>query len=334
MAGQPTATPTLTFTTRGVPEPTRRNFLHGLSEQGLLPVLPLPGYVPRVNLVKWRLPAVSVLSGTFAGVHHGSGLSGGTGPVGAEDDLFFGINVAGVSLASQHGSDVAISSGDAVAIDPDCGVFAVLRPERCRLIGLRVARRAMPQEIAAAGRSPMRLVPSHSAALQLLTRYLCSMLAGPVPSSVQLADAIVTHMTDLIRLSLSVAEPDMLPAADPSVRAARIRAIKADIERCLTDYSLSADALAARHGISTRYLHMLFEDDALTYSQFVLDRRLALAHQRLRSPRYAARTIASIAADSGFADLSYFNRTFRRRYSVTPSEARRMPTPPDGRPRT
>jgi AraC-like DNA-binding protein len=45
---------------------------------------------------------------------------------------------------------------------------------------------------------------------------------------------------------------------------------------------------------------MLFEDDALTFSQFVLDRRLTLAHQRLRSPRYTMRTIASIAADARF----------------------------------
>ncbi len=103
---------------------------------------------------------------------------------------------------------------------------------------------------------------------------------------------------------------------------ARLAAVKSDIERHLTDPTLSAATLAARHGISTRYLHKLFEGEALTYSQFVLHQRLALAHQRLRRGRFTDRTVAAIAAQCGFGDLSHFNRTFRPRYGRTPSEAR------------
>lgn len=36
----------------------------------------------------------------------------------------------------------------------------------------------------------------------------------------------------------------------------------------------------------------------------------------------ADRTIAAIALESGFGDVSYFNRTFRRTYGATPSEMR------------
>ena len=32
--------------------------------------------------------------------------------------------------------------------------------------------------------------------------------------------------------------------------------------------------------------------------------------------------VSSIAYDVGFGDLSYFNRTFRRRFDVTPSQVR------------
>ena len=46
------ASPALTFTTRGIPRPSRRQALHQLSEQGLLPVVPLPDATPRVELVK------------------------------------------------------------------------------------------------------------------------------------------------------------------------------------------------------------------------------------------------------------------------------------------
>ena len=42
----------------------------------------------------------------------------------------------------------------------------------------------------------------------------------------------------------------------------------------------------------------------------------------LRDPRYAAWTISAVAYSVGFGDLSYFNRTFRRRFGATPSDIR------------
>jgi AraC-like DNA-binding protein len=42
----------------------------------------------------------------------------------------------------------------------------------------------------------------------------------------------------------------------------------------------------------------------------------------LRDPRFAARSISSIPYDVGFGDISYFNRAFRQRYKVTPSDTR------------
>ena len=86
---------------------------------------------------------------------------------------------------------------------------------------------------------------------------------------------------------------------------------------------LTVATSAARHGVTPRYVHKLFEDDGRTYSQFVLDVRLERAWEELRGPCAATRTVAAIAGSVGFGDLSYFNRTFRRRYGMTPTEARR-----------
>jgi AraC-like DNA-binding protein len=306
---------TLTFSTRHLPQPSRHRALRELSERGLLPVVPLADRTPRVDLVKWRLPGASVLSGRFGGVRQCGEPESGTGA-----ELFFGINAAGDSVARQQRREVGIGAGDAVVIDPGGGAFTVLRPGPCRMIGLRVPWDAVPSACGA-GQPPLRLVPAGTAALQLLTRYLGSILAGPPPSG-QLTDAVVAHLTELIELSLLTPGAGALPARDRGVRAARLAALKADIGRHLTDGSLSAAALAAQHGITPRYLHKLFEDDTMTYSQYVLEQRLALACRRLRDPRLAGRTVSSIAHDAGFGDLSYFNRTFRRRYGVTPSGAR------------
>jgi AraC-like DNA-binding protein len=110
--------------------------------------------------------------------------------------------------------------------------------------------------------------------------------------------------------------------ADRSVRAARLHAIKSNIAANLEDGSLTVAGIAARHGVSSRYLHKLFESEGTTFTQFILRERLDRAYRMLRDPRFVTRSISSIAYDVGFGDLSYFNRTFRRYYGATPSDIR------------
>jgi len=72
---------------------------------------------------------------------------------------------------------------------------------------------------------------------------------------------------------------------------------------------------------------MLFESEGTTFTEYVLAQRLAHAHRMLTDPRRAVDKISTIASDAGFNDLSYFNRTFRRRFGATPSDVR-MGAPP------
>jgi AraC-like DNA-binding protein len=66
----------------------------------------------------------------------------------------------------------------------------------------------------------------------------------------------------------------------------------------------------------------LLEGEGTSFSEFVLAQRLLRARRILTDPRMADHTIASIAYEVGFGDLSYFNRTFRRHYGASPSEVR------------
>jgi AraC-like DNA-binding protein len=132
----------------------------------------------------------------------------------------------------------------------------------------------------------------------------------------------VAHVYDLMALTLGATGDAASAAEDRGLRAARLRAVKEDIVRNLEYGDVSVAAIAARHRISPRYLRKLFEREGMTFSEYVLEQRLALAHRLLSDPRHAGDKIASVAFAAGFGDVSYFYRAFRHRYDLLPTDVR------------
>jgi AraC-like DNA-binding protein len=54
----------------------------------------------------------------------------------------------------------------------------------------------------------------------------------------------------------------------------------------------------------------------------VLELRLQKAYRLLTDARHADRKVIDIALSCGFNDVSYFHRSFRGRFGMTPSDAR------------
>ena len=86
-------------------------------------------------------------------------------------------------------------------------------------------------------------------------------------------------------------------------------------------YRIARDTRELKNADGAKLLG-LFADEDTSFSDFVLNARLAHAYRLLTDPRRLDRNISSLAFEAGFGDLSYFNRAFRRRYGTTPSEVR------------
>lgn len=130
------------------------------------------------------------------------------------------------------------------------------------------------------------------------------------------------HVQDLALMAFGASGESAEIARGRGVKAARLRMVKEDIGANLASPSLSAGWIAARHGISERYLRALFAAGETSFSDYVASRRLLLAHRLLTDPASAHQSISQIALQCGFGDLSWFNALFRRRYDATPSEVR------------
>src|SRR5690606_18818877 len=89
-------------------------------------------------------------------------------------------------------------------------------------------------------------------------------------------------------------------------------------------HDLTLTNVAKRQRVTRRYIHMIFELEGISFSEYVLEQRLLRALHLMTDKRFADWKVTALASEAGFGDLSYFNRTFRRRFGMTPSEARKQ----------
>src|SRR3954447_2195846 len=94
------------------------------------------------------------------------------------------------------------------------------------------------------------------------------------------------------------------------------------VDRHLTAEWLTPQWLANRLGVSMRTLQEDFSAAGTTLTSFIRDRRLRLARDRLVEKQLGAAggTIADIAFSSGFNDISYFNRCFKKAFDCSPKD--------------
>jgi AraC-like DNA-binding protein len=229
------------------------------------------------------------------------------------------INLGGPALAVQAGREIVLERGDAACIaGAETGSFTTLRAGRIATVEFtdgslgRILGEGVPRRID--GRDP---------ALRLLRGYLNTIWAGDVLSLRSLRPLAMEHIRDLAAVALGATREAEEIANGRGGRAARLPAVKEDIlARLHADLTLSD--VAARHDLSPRYLRMLFESEATSFSEFVREERLRRAHRMLLSPRFDHLRISEVAYEVGFNDLSYFNRCFRRRFGCSPGEAREL----------
>jgi AraC-like DNA-binding protein len=315
MRSQAATTESLSFSTRGLPPRERGNALRDLQQRGVMTVEPLADHTPRAAIRKRFLPGADILSGTLSGLRQFGTQHGG-------DNVFLSLIVEGESAARERDREVTLGSGDAVLFSGANGGCAIDRPTPVLFTAMRIPYRALAPLVANLDEGALRLIPKETSSLRLLASYLRAIDMGHALDSPELCPAVVSHIHDLVALSLGAARDYQRVAEEGGVRAARLRTIKADIAAHLDDCELNVNGVAACHGVTPRYLQKLFASEGATFSEFVLGRRLAAAYRLLSDPRHVHRSISSIAFDLGFSDLSYFNRTFRRRHEATPTEVR------------
>jgi AraC-like DNA-binding protein len=237
------------------------------------------------------------------------------------DDLVLLVAMDGGTVMKHRGREELIDGGRALLMSNDeVGLNRMQTSFRC--LNLSMSRTLLSPLIGDLSTVLMQPIRPEMEALRLLVSYVGALGDMHVAASPQLRHRVVAHIYDLAALAIGSTRDTAEIARGRGVRAARLHAIKADIAGNAAGHGFSAQSIARRHRLSERYVRKLFEMEGISLTEFMLGQQLARAHGMLTDRRFAGRTITEIAFEAGFNDLSYFNRTFRRRYSATPSEVR------------
>jgi len=241
-----------------------------------------------------------------------------------DDALGLLVSRRGSVAASQRGHDVSLRPGDATLLlhaEPCAVTHAHIRFQ-----ALIVPRAPIAALVTNVEDAAMRAVPGSNAALRLLMSYVRAISGGLTAGQPELRDLVAAHVHDLVAIAIGATRDGTAIAEERGLAAARLAAVKTDVIENLGFAELTLPAIAARHGLTPRTVQRLFEREGTSFSAFRLEQQLARSRSMLRDKRYASLTIATIAFASGFGDLSYFHRAFRRRFGATPSEMRFDPT--------
>jgi AraC-like DNA-binding protein len=237
------------------------------------------------------------------------------------DDGAFLMNLKGTHRVEQRGRDILLGEGDGIftsCSDPS----AIVHGGSSEMLVLRFPKTGIAPLVHGLNDRWARRIARDVPALRLMRSYLTlawdtQALAGP-----DLKRSLVTHVYDLVALMMGATCDAAAVAQQRGMQAARLHAIKQDIDRQLETQNLSVAALAQHHRCTARSIQRMFEAEGTTFTEYVLAQRLRRAHTLLSDPLRRAEKISAVALDCGFGDVSYFNRVFRRRYGLAPSDVR------------
>ena len=269
----------------------------------------------------------------FTDVKVGFGLSGhrSSTHIRRMNDTFYGVilMLAGGQRLVQDGHEVLLEPGD-------MSVWDASRP--CEFSSAGAVRQVSVL-------IPHKKLKLYSSSIEDVCAQRISGRSGLgllLASHLQALSEVLPWSDPSEKLSTEAATLDLISAAirpekagdfKSSIHKTMHRRIQDYIVNNLRDPDLSPGSIAARFGISLRYLHKLFEASEFTVSEWILRRRLVACYSSLKDPALNHMTITEIAFNWGFSSAPYFSRVYRRQFDHTPSETRRLQTPPPCRTR-
>ncbi|MGI4879493.1 MAG: AraC family transcriptional regulator [Janthinobacterium lividum] len=317
---QPARSPLVRLSTDDLAGPDRLAIWHEVYGRYMfnLDIEPLGDEPFRAEMALRALPGANVLLGSRS-----ASRTSITRPLlqTASDTVVLAVLVRGRAQATQLGREATIPLNGAILMSSSELASHTLADDG-RLLSIQLPTATLAPYVADLGAAFMRPFTPEVDALRLLVDYAGGALALGATASTELQAMVALHLRDMVARLVGASRGAEEAIASRGLRAARVREVRKQVVARLNEHDLSAESVGSSLRISASYVRKLLRLEGSSFAEYVHGLRLEQAAAMLRDRRLADRTIAWIAFETGFNDVSYFNRSFRRRFARTPSEAR------------
>jgi AraC-like DNA-binding protein len=236
------------------------------------------------------------------------------------DDLVLIQASRGPVHVTQKGQSIDLAAGQGYLIEMNVAASVALN-NTGKYTTTRFPRRSLLQVAPNAEAKLSQPLGGNTALMTMIDRYfaLCYDVARDLDAAGQQTAA--QHLTDLVGLLLRN-NADQEELVERGYSHARLELLKSETLKHLCRSNLTIGLIARATGLGTRQAQRIFAESGTTFTECVLAQRLALAHKLLIDPLHRHRKVSDVAYSVGFGDLSYFNRAFRRRFGIAPSDMR------------
>ena len=237
------------------------------------------------------------------------------------DDLVLVMGTFGRTVITQNDRSTELAPSEMYMLEMNAIGAATITDEN-RFATVRMPRRALLSLCPGAEDCLSKPLLENRPVRELIARYFALSAEVAINLDPVAQKLSAQHLIDLVALLLGTERDETELATQRGYSASRLRLIEEDIVAHVADNDLTIASTARRQGMSPKKLQRMFERAGKTFTEFVLEQRLTRARRLLTMHSDRSKKIAVLAFAAGFSDLSYFNRVFRKRFGVTPSEWR------------
>lgn len=237
--------------------------------------------------------------------------------------VFYRVN-EGRLCVEQEGRHVVLEAGDSVACVTNRPFVAQCDTPHS-VVAIRLPRRLLPRR-SDLDRFTGRALNLVGGAGMMVSEFAYDLAREAAGMDRWTLDRMTGIFADLLDATFDVMAGET-PSAKPH-KALVLGRVKAYIRQHLNDPRLRPAHLRENLNLSQRYLNKLFADENTSLAHFIWEERLLRAARTLRQPACDTLSIAAVALDSGFINMSHFSRSFRERFGMSPRDYRRNEAQP------
>lgn len=239
----------------------------------------------------------------------------------SDDNFTFVLFERGSQVLMHNGFTTPATGGGAYLIHNGIASESYFPEAEALVKAIRIESKALGTLVHSPYRDAGRSLSDARPALALLRGYLSALGGVGDGMTPELMQNFGMHVVDLVATVIGTTRDGMAQVEQGGLRAARLREVLVAISGRACEPGFTAEVVARELGVTARYVNKLLEETGSTFAEHVLEHRLRRAWRLLCNPA-CTHKIAAVAYDTGFSDLSTFNRSFRRRFGETPSEVR------------